>query len=87
MCDAVWTDFGQTGTQVEACFDPFLTLASVAEPNSDHFLFQMETFGYPGYFLGGRLTFLNKAALQGLFCSKTAVKKERGENKILKDIT
>lgn len=76
LCEAVWTDFGQTGAQVEACFDSFFPLASVAEPNSDHFLFQMETFGDSGYLLGGWLTFLNKAALQGLFCAKTAVWKE-----------
>lgn len=51
LCEAVWADFGQAGAQAEACFDTFLSLASVAEPYSDHLLLQMEPFGYPGYFL------------------------------------
>lgn len=73
LCDAVWTDFGQTGAEVEAGFDPFLSLASVAEPDSDHLLLQMEAFSYPGYFLGGWLTFFHKAALQSLFSSQAAI--------------
>lgn len=69
----MWAEFGQTGTEVEAGFDPLLSLASVAEPNSDNLLLQMEAFGYPGYFLGGWLTFFHKAALQSLLGSKAAV--------------
>lgn len=70
LYDAVWVDFGQTGAEVEAGFDPFLSLPSVAEPDSDHLLLQMEAFGYPGYFLGGWLTFVHKAALQSLLSSQ-----------------
>ena len=71
--DAVLTEFCQTGTKVKACFNTFLPLASVAEPDSDHFLLQVEAFGYSSYFLRGWLAFLNKAALQGLLSSKAAV--------------
>jgi len=73
LCDAVWADFGQTRAEVEACFNAFLSLAPVAEPDSDHLLLQMEAFGYAGYFLRGGLTFFNKATLKGLLSSKTAV--------------
>lgn len=70
--DAVWTDSGQTGAEVQASFDPFLSLPSVAEPDSDHLLLQVEAFGYPGYFLGGWLTFFHEAALQSLLSSQAA---------------
>lgn len=76
LCDAVGTDLGQAGAEVQAGFDPLLPLAPVAEPDSDHLLLQMEAFGYPGYFLGGRLTFFHKAALQSLLSSQAAVGRE-----------
>lgn len=77
LCYAVWADFGHTGAEVEAGFNPFLPLTPVTEPDSDHLLLQMKTFGYTGYFLGGRLTFLHEAALQGLLSSQTAARTER----------
>lgn len=85
LCEAVWTDFGQTGAKVKACFDTFLSLSSVTKPYSDHLLLQVEPFGYPGYFLRGWLSFLHKAALQGLLSSEAAVSNEeqKPERKIL----
>lgn len=73
LCYAAWADFSQAGAEVEARFDPFLSLTPVAEPHSDHLLLQVETLGYPGYFLRGRFTFLHKAALQSLLSSQAAV--------------
>lgn len=81
MLPAVWTHFGQIGAEVEAGFDPFLPLAPVAEPYSDHLLLQMEAFGYPGYFLGRRLAFLYEAALQSLLSAQAA----EGQGKVRKD--
>lgn len=80
----MWAEFAQTGAEVEAGFDPFLSLASVAEPDSDHLLLQMEAFSYPGYFLGGWLTLFHKAVLQSLLSSQAAVgnKGKRGEDKL-----
>ncbi len=75
------TDFGQTGAEVQAGFDSFLSLASVTEPDSDHLLLQMEAFGYPGYFLRRWLTFFNKAALQSLLSSQAAVGKQGEERR------
>lgn len=70
--DAVWVHFGQAGAEIQASFDPFFSLPSVAEPDSDHLLLQVETFGYPSYFLRGWLTLFHKAALQSLLSSKAA---------------
>lgn len=69
LCDAVWTDFGQAGAEVQASFDPFLSLASVAEPDSDHLLLQVEAFSYPSYFLRWWLVFFHKAVFQSLLSS------------------
>lgn len=69
LCDAVWADFGQAGAEVQASFDPFLSLASVAEPDSDHLLLQVEAFSYPGYFLWWWLIFFHKAVFQSLLSS------------------
>lgn len=70
--DAVWAHFAQTGTEVQAGFDPFLPLPPVAEPHADHLLLQVEAFGDASYFLRRRLAFLHKAVLQRLLGSKAA---------------
>lgn len=69
----MWAEFVQTGAEVQTGFDPFLSLPSVAEPDSDDLLFQMEDFGYPGYFLRRWLVFFYKAVLQSLLGAKAAV--------------
>lgn len=80
LCDAVWVHFGQTGAEIQAGFDPFLSLASVAEPDSDHLLLQVEAFGYPSYFLGGWLTLFHKAALQSLLSAQAAGREQGRKN-------
>lgn len=85
--DAVRADFAEAGAESQAGFHPLLSLASVAEPHSHHLLLQMEAFGYPGYFLGGWLTFFHKAALQSLLGSEAAGRnkeKRRGRMSYMK---
>lgn len=85
LSDAVWTHFGQAGA--EAGFDPFLPLAPITEPHSDHLLLQVEAFCDPGYFLGGWFTFFHKAVLKSFLSAQAGLRikqREREKKSLLK---